>query len=264
MVLRIRDAVAVDEGVAEVQAGLRRAVQLVGRHVVAEVVAAVVGEPEVAGRGVPGEADRVADAVGEDLAVAAVGIQAGEARVDRVIAEADVARRANGHVELPVGTEVDELPAVMAVGREVVADDDRCGRIVEVGLDVVVACDPRILSDVEVAVMHRDTVRRVETVGDDDDALAAAVAVLVADGPDAVVGAGADEDRALRAERQRAGVGDLGVDLDGEAGRHLQVARSLSGGVVIAAGGRQQRRGQHQGKSRSWHRDHRASFSPPA
>ena len=42
---------------AEVQPGLRRVVQLVGRHVVAEHVAAVVGEPELLRRRMPVEAD---------------------------------------------------------------------------------------------------------------------------------------------------------------------------------------------------------------
>ena len=52
---------------AEVQARLGCHVELVVRHVVAEHVAAVVGEPQLVCHRVPGEADTVPDAFGEDL-----------------------------------------------------------------------------------------------------------------------------------------------------------------------------------------------------
>src|SRR5688500_4223672 len=64
---RIGDVALMAERVAEVEAGARRSVELVGGHVVAQLVAAVVREPESAGLGVPVEADRVPYAGGEDL-----------------------------------------------------------------------------------------------------------------------------------------------------------------------------------------------------
>jgi len=50
---------------------------------------------------------------------------------------ADVARRADRHVEPAVGTEGDELPAVMAIARIPVGDDDGRRRPVEARLDIV-------------------------------------------------------------------------------------------------------------------------------
>ena len=57
--LRVLDVALVAEREAEVEAGLRRVVQRVGRLCVAEPVAAVVGEPELVRLRVPRKADRV-------------------------------------------------------------------------------------------------------------------------------------------------------------------------------------------------------------
>ena len=59
----VADVVAVAEGEAEVLAGLGHAVELVGRLVVAEPVAPVLGEPELLGVGGEVEADAVAHTV---------------------------------------------------------------------------------------------------------------------------------------------------------------------------------------------------------
>jgi hypothetical protein len=72
----IGQVAAVAEGVAEMQPGARRAVEFVGRAVVAQHVAAVVGEPQHAIDRAPVEADAVAHAAGEDLASGAVGVHA--------------------------------------------------------------------------------------------------------------------------------------------------------------------------------------------
>jgi hypothetical protein len=108
-----------------------------GRRVVAHAVASVVGKPEDPGVGLPVEADRVANAAREDLAAAAVGLHAQDARVGlgRV---ADVARRAHGNAEEPVGAEGDVLPAVIAlpgkpIGARLGAARDRAARGIPAG-----------------------------------------------------------------------------------------------------------------------------------
>ncbi len=100
--LGIGQVAAVAVRVAEIQAGARRVIELVGRHVVAQQVAAVVGEPELAGARVPVETHAVADALGEHFEVAAVGVHARDLGVAPRIGLADVARRAGRHVQLAV------------------------------------------------------------------------------------------------------------------------------------------------------------------
>ena len=113
---------------AEVQAGLRRDVQLVRRHVVAEHVAAVVGEPQLACHRVPIEPDAVAHALGEHLHPGSVGLHPDDGR-HHGRRRADVARRADRHVEHVVRPEGDELPRVAGLRvRQVVADGDRRGQ----------------------------------------------------------------------------------------------------------------------------------------
>ncbi len=74
----VRNTVAIDIRVTEMQARLRRPVELVRRDQVAQIVAAIVGEEQLAGHRVPVEADRVADPAREDLEVLTVGIQAND------------------------------------------------------------------------------------------------------------------------------------------------------------------------------------------
>ena len=206
--------------------GSGRVVQRVGRLLVAQPVAAVVGEPELFGLGVPREADRVADAAGVDPQVATVGVHAVDGGVDRRgrLVIADVARRPDRHVEATVGSEGDELPAVRPVGRELVVDHHRLGRRLQVRLDVVVAQDAVDLGDVEVAVAERDAVRHVEAAVERQHAVGLLVAVVVEHRVDVAEPAGADEERPVRTQRQLPRVRDVGrVDLDGEAVRQGQL-----------------------------------------
>ena len=103
-------------------------VQLVGRLVVTHVVAPVVGEPEILRGRIEVEAHAVAHAARDHLRLAASQVDPGDGRVQRGGRRADVARRADGNVELAVGTEGDELPAVVAVRGEGVAGHLGLGR----------------------------------------------------------------------------------------------------------------------------------------
>src|SRR5207249_8266233 len=99
--------------VAEVLlARLREAVQLVLGKVLREPVALIVGEPELARLRMEVETDGVAHAAGDDLHTAAVEVHAADVRVLVRVGITDIAGRADRHVELAVGSDLDELPAV--------------------------------------------------------------------------------------------------------------------------------------------------------
>ena len=123
-------------------------------------------------------------------------------------------------IELVVGTDRDELPAVGFVLGQVVVDHRRLRRIVEHVLHMLDLGNLRQLGDVERAVVEGDAVRPVEARRQHLDL---AFAVLVDDGIDLVDQAAADEHRALVAERERTGIRHAGgIDLDVEAGRGLE------------------------------------------
>ncbi len=140
---------------------------------------------------------------------------------------ADVAGRAHRHVELAVGADLDELPAVRHVARELVVDLHRRGRIVELGLDVVVAGDLLRGRHVERALVELDPVREHQLLGDHLDLTLAA---LVDERVDlARSEQRADEDGALVALPQPARVEDLGREqLDLEPGRGPSSSRSAA------------------------------------
>src|SRR6185503_12496948 len=70
--LGIGDIAAVAMRIAEVQSCLSRVVQFVRRHIVAEPVATVVGEPELLGLRMPIESDGIANTAGKNFRYAAV------------------------------------------------------------------------------------------------------------------------------------------------------------------------------------------------
>ncbi len=194
----------------------RHPVELAGGLVVAHPVAPVVGEPQLLRARVPVEADRVAHASRDDLEAAPVGVHPADVRVALGIGRADVARRTDRHVELPVRAERDELASVVTVGREAVADDDGRRRVVETLLDAVVAQDPAHRRDVERAVAKRDARRLAQAPRDDPHHRRAArrEAHRVHEPVHA-----ADEQRALGAPGHRTGVRHARGDLDREPGR---------------------------------------------
>ena len=105
----------------------------------------------------------------------------------------------------------------MAIGGETVVDDLGPGRILEIRLDAGIAQDAADLGHVEVAVPEGDPVGRVEAPGQGDDPLRIVVAVLVAQRVYPALGAGADEEGALRSQAQGTGAADpRGVDANVE------------------------------------------------
>src|SRR5438132_1913264 len=205
VVLWIADAVAVAERKPEVLADLRQMVQLVGRLIVAEPVAAVVGEPQVAGRRIEVEADAVAHAARHDLGPAAREVEPRDRGVERARRRADVARRADRNVELSVRAKRDELPAVMGVGRIGIAGHFGLGPAGEITRDVAEAQDAVHRADVEGAVAKRDAARRVESTGHDEHLVHSIVAVAIHERVHLARGARAHEHDAGRTDRHLAG-----------------------------------------------------------
>jgi len=134
-----------------------------------------------------------------------------------------VAGLSDRDIQLVVGADGDELPAVGFVFRQLVVDRGRLRRVVEHVVNLVDLVDLGEFGDVQRAVMERDAVGPVEAGGQHLDL---AFAVLVGDRIDLVDEAAADEHRALVALGQRTRIGHAGgVDLDVEAGRHLELGQ---------------------------------------
>lgn len=204
------------EGEAEVLAGDGGPVQLVWGLVVSEPVAAVVGKPEVAGI-------------------------------------ADVAGGSDGDVELSVGAEGDELPAVASIFWKVALDDYGRGGVSQASLDPVEPEDPAHLGDVKAPISKGDAVREVESRTDDEDLAGVdpAVPVAVPDGVDPPLRPRPYEDRHLASQGEGPSAGKVAsVDGDLKAGGKLdQIDRE----VLAAPLGRVQKDdGQEEGEEEAF------------
>ena len=231
--LGVGNVALVAEGVAEVHVDLGRVVQRVARALVAQPVAAVAREPQVAGVGMPVEPDRVPHAVREDLRRAAVRVQPGDGGVADVLVGpvADVAGRAHRDVQLAVGPEADELPAVGPVRRESVVHHHRLGRVPQPRLDAVVTQDPVHLGHVERPAAEGDAVRHVQAAGEGQHLVGPLVLVGVEHRVDVAGPARADEQDAGRRPGHRPGVGHVGrVHLDRESLRQGEPVELNLGG----------------------------------
>ena len=118
-----RTAVAIR--IAEMHAGFRRMVQLVRRQIIPQHVAAVVGEPEFLGDGMPIEADGVADAARKYFRLRAVDFHAQDIGVTVRVRFADIAWRADRHIQPAVRADCNKLPAVLRLLGQIAAYKDR-------------------------------------------------------------------------------------------------------------------------------------------
>jgi hypothetical protein len=213
-------------------AGARRAVQFVGRRVVAEHVAAVVGEPQCAVHRVPVEADAVADAAGEYLPPRAVGVHAQHCRIG-VAGIADVAGRADRHVKLAVGAEGDELPAVVDIARQAVGNHRRRRRSGEAIVNVIVAQDAVHRADIQRAMAPGQAAGHVQSGGDSDHG-AGAIGGVEAHRVHRAGPARADIKHATpgayRAQRHLPGIVHARPELDGKARRQHDGFQRQGGG----------------------------------
>ena len=109
-VLRIRNRSPMAIGIAKVQSGLRRMIEFIRRLIIPEIIPTIICEPQVMGRWIPIESDRVPHSARNDLIPAAIRIHAGDQGIAVWIRFADIAWSTDWHIEFPVGTEGDELP----------------------------------------------------------------------------------------------------------------------------------------------------------
>ena len=135
--------------------------------------------------------------------------------------DADVARRADLEIELVVRPDGEELPAMGLIFRQVVVDNDRLRRVVEVVLDLFDLRNSGELRDVQCAVLEGEAVWPIQPRV---DRLDLALSAPVDDGIDLVEQAAADEHRALVPLPQRARIAYARrIELDLEALRRLQL-----------------------------------------
>ena len=169
-------------------------IQFVGWNVVAEKISAVVSEPHFSRRRMPVEANAVAHAAGENLRPRAVRLHAQDRGKPRVVRTfADIAWPTDGNVEKPVGSESNELLAVMRLGRQIAFHHRRRRRLFECGFNVVVSSDATDLGDVEGAISKRDAAWVLQSLGDRVDLIGFVVVVPIDDGVHLVVVARADK-----------------------------------------------------------------------
>ena len=197
-------------------------IQLIRRQVVAQQVAAVVGEPELLRPRLPVEADRVADAEGDVLAMAAVRIHAQDLCV--AIAIADVAGRANWHIQLAVRAKGDEFPAMMGFTRQVGNNHLESWCLIEMLLDVAQGEDLADRRDIQITVVEGDAHRHVQASRDHAGLFRATVVIRIAQRVDLARAARTDKHRAFRADCKRARIRHIGrIDGDVETGGNPQL-----------------------------------------
>src|SRR5581483_7476807 len=161
--VRVLDPADVAAGPAEILPLLHRGDHL-RRGVVAQVVAAVDGRPQVAAVRRPGDPDRVAQALGELLLPGAVRVVAHDRGAPRVLLVADVAGGADGDVHLSVRAEDDRAGPVAGAGGQV--RDDGLEAIGAQVVVVVAGADDAVrVGDVQVAVVPGQPVRPVQPRG---------------------------------------------------------------------------------------------------
>ena len=214
------------------------AVEFVLGNVFRHPVAAVIGEVELLGFRMPVEADGLAYAACDHFGAAAVEIHPPDLGM-RVAVQHVIAGLPDRNIELVVGPDADELPAMGFVLRQIVVDHRQL-RAVEIVLDLVDLGDLREFGDVERAVLERDAVGPMEARR---KRLDRSLAVLVGDGIDVADEAAADEHRALVAFGQRTRIGHAGgINFDVETRRQLEL------GERQLVRGRRNRRRRDRGK----------------
>src|SRR5215831_2591042 len=125
---------------------------------------------------------------------------------------ADIARCPDVEIELVVGTDGEEFPAVRLVLGQIVVDNDWLGRVIEVVLYLLNLRDLCELGDVEGAVGESEAVRAIKARV---KRLDLAFGVLVSDRVDLIQDAAAHKHGALVALAQRTRIGETAcIDFD--------------------------------------------------
>ncbi len=228
---RVGNTASVAVRIAEVLAGPGHPVELVVGHIVPQHVAPVVGEPELAGGRVPVEAHRIAHPLGHDLQVGAVGLHLHDVGVAVFVGRADIAGGADRHIQIAIRAKGDKLPSVMRFGGEAIAYHNGLGRVVQAGIDVIQADDPRGRGGVKRAVAEGHAYRHGQAGGDGPELRGGRQ--RVADCIHLAFAAGADKERAPRRQGHATCFRHLRAQqFDAKAWRQLDLLQR-QGGVGI-------------------------------
>src|SRR5262249_47622115 len=139
--LRVSDVLAMAVGVTKVQAWFGSVIEFVRRHVVAKHVTTIIGEPQFFRLWMPIEPYRVAYAMRKYFKPCLVEIQTGNGGIAYIRALADIAWRADWHVEQAIRPQTDKFPAMMGIARIFVCKHYRWWRIGQVRLNIVITQD---------------------------------------------------------------------------------------------------------------------------
>ena len=238
----IRDGAGVAVRKTEIHTFSGRVIQLIGRNLVAQVVAAIVGKPQFFRLGMPVKTDGVADTASKNFKARSVGVHSIDDSVP-LIRPADVAWRTDRHVQQAIRPERDEFPAMMCFVGKFVVDNNRLGRILELGFDVVVACDARHFCHVQRAVPEGYAAWHVQSIGDLDHFVGPIVAIMINNRINIAGIHRTGEESTVRTKRHLSRVGyACGIDADAETGRQLDFVKRQR--LVAASGACNQSDGQ--------------------
>src|SRR6266566_6517120 len=176
-----------------VLARLGEPIELVLGYILRQPIATVFGEVELAQHRVPVHSDDLPNPSRHDFRAATVEIDTPELCVGGR-RHANIARCTDVEIQLVVRTDGEKFPAVRLVFGQIIVDNHRLGRVIEVVLDLLNLRDLRDLGEVERAVGESEAVRPIESRVERFDLASAS---LVSDGIDLVREAGANEHGAL-------------------------------------------------------------------
>ena len=232
---------AVKVRVAEVLARLGEVVEFAGRAFVAQMVPAVVCEPQVAACRVPVKTDAVAHAARYDLPVLCmVDVKAQDAR-EGLVGLADIAGRAHGQVEHPVGTELEILPAVVALRGQGVGHHHGLGRRAQLRVDVGVAQHAGHGAHEQIALVPGQARGHGEAVRDLNHLVRPPIPIAIDNGMHLARAAAAHIQHAVFAKGHLPRIVDFGVNRYRETRRQLEAIQGkLAGKAARAKGGAQQ------------------------
>src|SRR6476469_7873214 len=99
-------------------------IQFVRWKVISLAISTIVGKPKLLGLRMPSTPNGIPNTTGKYLEIAAVGLHAHDGGIAIRVRFANIAGRADWHVEISVRPERNEFPTVLAIVREAVVDDD--------------------------------------------------------------------------------------------------------------------------------------------
>jgi len=233
-------------GITKMHPGAWRVIEFIGRQVVTELVATVIGEPQLTGLRLPIETDAITHTKRIDFDCAAIGIHAHDIGKALRIGIANVAGGAHRNIELAVRTESNEFPPMVGLAGQPLGNRHGGGRIFQASLDVVITQDAVHRRHIKTALLVGYADRKLQPAGNQHHALCLEIGAKAHCMHFSRLHR-ADEKRSALAvvtpERHLSGVVDACPKFNGKAWRQLDMLQRQLGGC------RQSQRNQCQSKS---------------